>query len=84
MGDTQWCTGEVTEKHLAGEHCVAELALRATSQRGEETTIGQATVILPSKDNGPVQLPVPSTELRRYGAELVTKGARLHRERAGL
>jgi acyl dehydratase len=82
LGDTQWCTGEVTEKHTIGEHRVVELSIRATSQRGVVTTPGKATVILPSKEYGPVQLPRPSAQLQRYGAEVVTEGARIQRERA--
>jgi acyl dehydratase len=60
VGDTQWLTGVVTRKYLAdGDRPAVELALRAENQRGELTTPGQATVLLPSNHYGPVRLPDP-------------------------
>lgn len=71
LGDTQWCTGVVTGRSEVDDHCIVELAIRATNQRGEVTTPGTATVILPSKRRGPVCLPVPGRDLRGYAAEVV-------------
>jgi acyl dehydratase len=60
MGDTQWLTGVVTRKYLAeGDRPAVELELRAENQRGELTTPGRATVLLPSHRYGPVRLPDP-------------------------
>ena len=60
VGDTQWITGEVTRRYLAdGGRPAVDLALRATSQRGQETTPGTATILLPSREHGPVKLPGP-------------------------
>src|SRR5206468_11855484 len=58
VGDTQWLSGTVTSKHVtdAGQ-CVVELELRAVNQRGEITTPGHATIVLPSRERGPVRLP---------------------------
>ena len=60
VGDTQWITGEVTRKYLADEDRPAvDLTLRATNQRGQETTPGTATILLPSREHGAVRLPDP-------------------------
>jgi hypothetical protein len=60
VGDTQWITGEVTRKYLADSGRPAvDITLRATNQRGQETTPGTATILLPSRDHGAVRLPDP-------------------------
>ena len=60
VGDTQWLRGTVTEKFLAdGDRPAVHLDLRAESQRGELTTPGHATILLPSRQHGPVRLPDP-------------------------
>ncbi len=60
MGDTQWLTGTVTRRYLAdGDRPAVELELQATNQRGEVTTPGHATLLLPSREHGPVRLPDP-------------------------
>jgi hypothetical protein len=45
----------------------------ATSQRGETTTRGTAKVLLPSKATGAVVLPIPDADLRRRGAQVVSR-----------
>jgi len=60
VGDAQWVTGEVTRRYLAdGERPAVDLTLRCTNQRGVETTPATATVLLPSREHGPVRLPDP-------------------------
>ena len=60
VGDTQWLRGTVTEKFLAdGDRPAVRLDVRAESQRGELTTPGHATILLPSREHGPVRLPDP-------------------------
>jgi acyl dehydratase len=60
VGDTQWLTGRVARKFTAeGERPAVELELSATNQRGELTTPGHATILLPSREHGPVRLPDP-------------------------
>jgi hypothetical protein len=57
MGDTTWCKGRVTKKYVKdGEHLVG-CEIWAEDQRGEVTAPGEATVILPSRSDGPVRLP---------------------------
>jgi len=38
--------------------------MRATNQRGDITAPGNATVLLPSREHGPVVLPDPRVELQ--------------------
>ena len=58
VGDTQWLGGRVTDRYLAeGERPAVDLELWATNQRGEVTTPGHATILLPSRERGDVRLP---------------------------
>jgi hypothetical protein len=60
VGDTQWLGGTVTRRYLAeGSRPAVDLELRAENQRGELTTPGHATILLPSREHGPVRLPEP-------------------------
>jgi acyl dehydratase len=60
VGDTQWLGGTVVRRYLteAGQPAV-DLDLTMTNQRGEQTTPGHATVLLPSREYGPVRQPDP-------------------------
>jgi acyl dehydratase len=60
VGDTQWLRGTVVRKYLDdGDRPAVDLELQAENQRGELTTPGHATVLLPSREHGPVRLPDP-------------------------
>jgi len=60
VGDTQWLRGTVTRRYLAeGDRPAVDIDLVAENQRGEVTTPGHATVLLPSREHGPVRLPEP-------------------------
>ena len=60
VGDTQWLRGRVVRKYLAaGNRPAVELELAAVNQRGEATTPGHATILLPSRAHGAVRLPDP-------------------------
>jgi acyl dehydratase len=60
VGDTQWLAGRVVDKYLAeGGRPAVDLELGATNQRGELTTPGHATVLLPSRGHGAVRVPDP-------------------------
>jgi acyl dehydratase len=60
VGDTQWLRGRVARKLLAaGDRPAVELELEAVNQRGEATTPGHATILLPSREHGAVRLPDP-------------------------
>jgi hypothetical protein len=76
LGDFQLCVGEVAGKRIEDGHPLVDLALRAINQRGETTTFGNATVILPSRKDGPVVLPTAPAEMRARSARLVVQGAK--------
>jgi acyl dehydratase len=60
VGDTQSLGGKITRKYLAeGDRPAVDLEIWASNQRGELTTPGTATVLLPSRERGPVRLPDP-------------------------
>lgn len=60
VGDVQHLTGTIVRKYLAdGGRPAIDLELTATNQRGTVTTPGTATILLPSRDHGPVRLPNP-------------------------
>ena len=48
-GETWWCKGKVTKKSVEGdEHCV-DCDIWVENGKGERTTLGSATVVLPSQ-----------------------------------
>ena len=60
VGDTHWMRGRVTRKHLVdGDRPAVDLDLWGENQRGETTTPGHATILLPSREHGEVRLPDP-------------------------
>ncbi len=60
VGDVHHLTGTIVRKYLAdGDRPAIDLELAATNQRGVVTTPGTATILLPSRDHGPVRLPDP-------------------------
>jgi hypothetical protein len=67
VGDTQWLHGTVARKYLApGDRPAVDVEVWARNQRGEITTPGHATILLPSREHGSVRLPDPpggSTDL---------------------
>lgn len=50
MGDSTWCKGKVARKYHKDGHALVDLEIWGENQRGEITTPGLATVILPSRD----------------------------------
>lgn len=71
-GDIHRCTGTVTAKGTGSDDAVSVEVL-ATSQRDETTTRGTAKVLLPSKADGAVVLPVADAALRRRGAAVASR-----------
>ena len=56
-GDTVWVKGRVSGKRVQdGEH-VVEMDVWAEDQRDRMTALGYVTVLLPSREHGPVSLP---------------------------
>ncbi|MGM7698944.1 hypothetical protein [Microbacterium sp. A84] len=63
VGDLQTIGGRIVRKYLAedenGLHPAVDLELEAVNQRGEVTAPGTASILLPSREHGPVSLPKP-------------------------
>ncbi|HVW40119.1 MAG TPA: MaoC family dehydratase N-terminal domain-containing protein [Amycolatopsis sp.] len=59
IGDTHIITGEVTGKRVGQGRCEVDITFRATNQRDQVTAPATATVLLPSREHGPVRLPDP-------------------------
>ena len=60
VGDVQWVRGTVARRYLAeGGRPAVDLELHARNQRDEITAPATATVLLPSREHGPVRLPEP-------------------------
>lgn len=82
VGDAHVLTGEVTGKRVEDGRCFVEIDFRATNQRGTVTAPGNATVLLPSREHGPVVLPDPPVELRRKAIEMMNRHRVIAAERA--
>ena len=60
VGDTQWLRGaRDADVPRRGDRPAVDLDIEAVNQRGEVTTPGHATILLPSRDHGQVRLPDP-------------------------
>ena len=60
VGDVHWVQGSVVKHYLAGGvRPAVDVELHARNQRGAVTTPGSATILLPSREHGPVRLPEP-------------------------
>ena len=71
VGDTTICSGEVVDKRMEGSHHVVELKVQAVNQRGETTSPGTATVVLPSRARGAILMPAAPEDLRERGANMM-------------
>jgi len=81
VGDTQWMRGRVTEHYLAdGNRPAIDLDLWAENQRGEVTTPGHATILLPSRVHGPVRQPDPPEGATDLQSALTAIAARFERD----
>jgi hypothetical protein len=59
IGDTTWSKGKIINKYCdKGRYCV-DIDVQSINQTGVVTVTGGATVILPSRDHGPVIYPEP-------------------------
>jgi acyl dehydratase len=59
VGDTVWWRGTVTGKTSDSNGHAVQIELNATNQKGDLSAKGSATVLLPSRSDGAVRLPVP-------------------------
>lgn len=58
VGDTLWWRGKITAKEVRDGNCMVDLDLEAINQVGRQSALGAATVVLPSRARGAVQLPL--------------------------
>jgi acyl dehydratase len=81
MGDTQFLSGRVTGKRQVDGRRLVDLEMKMTNQRGVETTFGEVTVSLPSREAGPAALPQVPAAVARQTVRLYQRHLELARER---
>jgi hypothetical protein len=57
--DTTWVKGKVTKKYIDDGKCCVDIEIQNLMQTGANSVTGGATVILPSREYGPVVYPRP-------------------------
>jgi hypothetical protein len=81
VGDTHWMRGRIARKYLAEGECPAvDLDIWGENQRGEITTPGHATILLPSRERGEVRLPDPPGGARDLQGLLAVLATRFETE----
>jgi len=48
-GETWWCKGKVTNKYVEGDEHLVDCEIWVENSKGERTTLGSATAVLPSR-----------------------------------
>ena len=79
IGDTHIITGEVVAKRVVDHNCLVDIEFRATNQRGEVTAPATATVALPSREHGPVTMPVPGHDIATKAVTMMQRHHHLRR-----
>lgn len=80
VGDTHTIGGRITRKYLNDEGRPAvDIDIVGRNQRGVVTTPGSASVLLPSREHGPVQLPTPPDGARDLDTAMVGIARRFER-----
>jgi len=69
-GDTQFLSGSVVGKREENGLRLVDLKMTMTNQRGVETSFGEATVALPSRESGPTLLPTVPDDIARTTARM--------------
>jgi len=70
VGDTTYYEGKVVKKYIENGRCCVDIEVSAKNQRGEVSMAPHvSTVILPSKEHGPVIYPDPSAERVKWVKE---------------
>jgi acyl dehydratase len=59
FGDTTWLDGTVSDVYLHEHGPAVDLELTGTNQRGEHNIVGTATILVASREYGPMRLPTP-------------------------
>jgi acyl dehydratase len=79
QGDTQFLSGEVTDKKIVDGRYLVELKMSMTNQRDVETAYATGTVSLPSREAGLPPLPPVPVELARTTASMFARHNELAR-----
>jgi hypothetical protein len=80
MGDVQFINGEVVGKREENGRFYVDLMVKMTNQRGTVTTNCEATVLLPSRQRGPVILPEPPHEEQVKAIQMWKRHGEIKRE----
>lgn len=80
-GDTQFLSGEVTNKRVADGRYLIDLKLSMVNQRDVETAYATATVSLPSREAGLPPLPPTPVDLQRQTAAMFARHNELTAQR---
>ena len=70
QGDTQFLSGSVVGKRQENGLHLVDLEMKMTNQRGVETSFGEATVALPSREHGVTPLPTVPQDLERKTTQM--------------
>lgn len=70
QGDTQFLSGEVIGKREENGQHLVDLKMTMTNQRGVETSFGEATVAVPSREHGVALLPQVPADLERKTTQM--------------
>ena len=73
MGDTQFLSGEVTDKRIEDSRYLVDLKLKMVNQRGVETAFATATVSLCSRSSGLALLPRVSADIERQASTMFAR-----------
>lgn len=81
MGDVQFLSGEVVGKREEEGRFLVDLMVQMTNQRGVVSTICEATILLPSRQHGPVILPDPPMADRVRATQMWTRHCEIARDK---
>jgi acyl dehydratase len=70
QGDTQFLSGSVVGKREEDGRHLVDLEMKMTNQRGVETSFGEATIALPSREHGVVVLPPVPQDIERTTTQM--------------
>lgn len=83
IGDTQFLSGQVTNKRAEDGRCLVDLELHMTNQSGVESAYGAATIALPSKQSGLSPLPNVPPDLKVEATKMFARHCELRALAAG-
>ncbi|MET0921422.1 MAG: hypothetical protein ABWY77_09520 [Acidimicrobiia bacterium] len=76
FGDTTWWNGTITDKYVGDVGPAIDIEFSGTSQRDKANSVCHATILLESREHGPVKLPKPARAVSDRVIELQVDEAR--------